>query len=333
MKPDKNKLLSWAKRNIKLFNLPAEDIHTITLAVAGECNLRCRMCDIWKQNPLKEEVLSIGVLNNIFISKKLKKLKCVNFTGGEPFMRGDFEEVYKNFTYLHPKANCVISSNGFFTDRIVNFFRRAGKTGRISLELSLLGLKTHNFIVQNDAALLCLNETVLKIKKLFPDLSIAAKFTITPWNYSEIEETVGYCNKIKLPVYLKMIENVKSYTNHLNYEKNALNKEFLFTDQQKENIVNSLLKVKGKSANGDFVGLLIKKLKFGYMHSSCFVNFNSMFINYNGEVYRCRELGRIGNIGCESLDAMITASSAKAAGFNGKNPKCLKCDSLYRALI
>lgn len=60
-------------------------------------------------------------------------MNTVNVTGGEPFLRKDIEDVVE---ILRKKTNrLVISSNGFFTDRIVELFKKRQDVGiRISIE-------------------------------------------------------------------------------------------------------------------------------------------------------------------------------------------------------
>jgi len=86
------------------------------------------MCDVWR-NPTKpgEEITA----------KELEKLpsgfRFINVTGGEPFVRRDISEIIE---VLRPKTKrIVISTNGFFTDRIVELCKSYPDLGiRISIE-------------------------------------------------------------------------------------------------------------------------------------------------------------------------------------------------------
>lgn len=99
------------------------------LAVTYKCNAKCHMCNIW-QSPTKnsEEVTP----------QDLEKLpggyRFVNVTGGEPFLRKDIEDIIE--VVLSKTDRLVVSSNGFYTDKILaaakRFFPRMGV--RISLE-------------------------------------------------------------------------------------------------------------------------------------------------------------------------------------------------------
>lgn len=97
------------------------------------CVNQCRMCHIWN-NPTKEsEEFKPSLL------EKLPKLSFCNVTGGEPFLRDDLEDIV---SILQKKARrLVISTNGFFTDKIISL---AKKHKRIGLRVSLEGLPAAN---------------------------------------------------------------------------------------------------------------------------------------------------------------------------------------------
>lgn len=98
-----------------------------SMVVTYRCNARCRMCHTWKHPTSKEEELGPGAYEN------LPFMKTINVTGGEPFIREDLDEL---IAVLKKKTErLVISTNGFFTERIMRFFQRHGDVGiRVSIE-------------------------------------------------------------------------------------------------------------------------------------------------------------------------------------------------------
>lgn len=98
-----------------------------TVIVTYRCNARCTMCNRYKAPSKPEEELSIETI------RKLPKMNFVNVTGGEPFIRQDLEDIVKE---LYKKTDrVVISTNGFFTDRIIALCEKFPKLGiRISIE-------------------------------------------------------------------------------------------------------------------------------------------------------------------------------------------------------
>ncbi len=97
------------------------------------CNAKCHMCNVWKHPTNIEEEIKPSVLT------KLPNLKFCNITGGEPFLRKDIDEIV---SIVNDKAErVVISTNGYFTDRILEV---AKKNKNIGIRISIEGLPEAN---------------------------------------------------------------------------------------------------------------------------------------------------------------------------------------------
>ena len=98
-----------------------------TIIVTYRCNARCTMCSRFKAPSRPEEELSIETI------KKLPPMYFTNITGGEPFIRQDLKDIVRE---LYKKSDrIVISTNGFFTDRIIDLCKEFPQIGiRISIE-------------------------------------------------------------------------------------------------------------------------------------------------------------------------------------------------------
>ena len=98
-----------------------------TVIVTYRCNARCTMCNRYKCPSKPEEEISIETI------KKLPKMYFTNITGGEPFIREDIKDIVRE---LYKRSDrIVISTNGFFTDRIIDLCNEFPNVGiRISIE-------------------------------------------------------------------------------------------------------------------------------------------------------------------------------------------------------
>ena len=98
-----------------------------TVIVTYRCNARCNMCSRYKEPSRPEEEISLETI------RKLPKMYFTNITGGEPFLRTDLKEIVRE---LYKKSDrIVISTNGYFTDRILDLAREFPQVGiRISIE-------------------------------------------------------------------------------------------------------------------------------------------------------------------------------------------------------
>ena len=98
-----------------------------TVIVTYRCNARCSMCSRYKAPSKPEEELTLDTI------RKLPPMYFTNITGGEPFIRTDLKDIVRE---LYKKSDrIVISTNGFFTDRILDLCRAFPQVGiRISIE-------------------------------------------------------------------------------------------------------------------------------------------------------------------------------------------------------
>ena len=98
-----------------------------TVIVTYRCNARCNMCDCFKDPTKPDEEITLEDM------KKLPEMAFTNITGGEPFIRKDMPDIVR---LLYQKTNrIVISTNGYFTDRIIDLCREFPQVGiRISIE-------------------------------------------------------------------------------------------------------------------------------------------------------------------------------------------------------
>ena len=98
-----------------------------TVIVTYRCNAHCNMCDCFRDPTRPEEEITLDVI------EKLPEMAFTNITGGEPFIRTDLADIVE---ILYRKSDrIVISTNGYFTDRIIALCKKYPKIGiRISIE-------------------------------------------------------------------------------------------------------------------------------------------------------------------------------------------------------
>lgn len=104
------------------------------IIVTYRCNAKCYMCNTWQYPTRPEEEITPEIMGKIPAG-----LKFLNITGGEPFLRKDIEEIVE--VSLRKTERLVISSNGYFTDRIVAL---AKKFPGIGIRISIEGLPAAN---------------------------------------------------------------------------------------------------------------------------------------------------------------------------------------------
>lgn len=89
--------------------------------------MHCQMCNIWANPTIASEEISPKEL------EKLPRLKFINITGGEPFVREDLDEIVRVCYTRSPRI--VISTSGWYSDRVIGLARQYPQIGiRISIE-------------------------------------------------------------------------------------------------------------------------------------------------------------------------------------------------------
>jgi Fe-coproporphyrin III synthase len=105
------------------------------LIVTYRCNAKCYMCNTWRYPSSIDEEFKPELLNKI-----PGGLSFVNITGGEPFLRDDLQEVLD--IAVKKTRRLVISTNGYFTEKIAGIARAFGN--RVGFRISLEGLPAAN---------------------------------------------------------------------------------------------------------------------------------------------------------------------------------------------
>lgn len=93
------------------------------------------MCNTW-QHPSKKE----DEFNPELVEKLPEGLDFINITGGEPFLREDLNKIIEKA--LTKTKRLVISTNGYFTDKITRLAQEFGN--RIGVRISIEGLPATN---------------------------------------------------------------------------------------------------------------------------------------------------------------------------------------------
>ena len=98
-----------------------------SIIITYRCNAHCNMCDCFKDPTRPEEEIDLATL------EKLPEMAFTNITGGETFIRKDIGDIVELLYKKTPRI--VISTNGYFTDRIIELCERFPEIGiRISIE-------------------------------------------------------------------------------------------------------------------------------------------------------------------------------------------------------
>lgn len=107
----------------------------VTFIVTWRCNLRCFMCDVWKKTD--HDDMTPEEAGAIF--KQFPKLDTLRLTGGEPFLRRDFDQLVGSILDNVDPAVVHLTTAGVMYDRIVNFAKTFGSK-KLHIKVSIDGV-------------------------------------------------------------------------------------------------------------------------------------------------------------------------------------------------
>ncbi len=271
-----------------------------TVIVTYRCNAKCTMCNRYKAPSKPEEEISIETI------KKLPKMYFTNITGGEPFIREDLSEIVRE---LYKKSDrIVISTNGFFTDRIIKLCEEFPNVGiRISIE----GLEeTNNKIRGLEDGY---NKGYSTLKKLVemkhPDVGFG--MTVQDANAKDLVLLYKKSNELNMEFATASLHNSFYFV-----ESKNIIKDRLMVAQEFENLINELLKSNSpkKWFRAYFNHGLINYI-FGQKRLlPCDMAFDTFFIDPYGDVMPCngtKEKEVMGNLNNETWEELWNSNQAE----------------------
>lgn len=271
-----------------------------TVIVTYRCNARCTMCNRYKAPSKPDEEISIETI------KKLPKMYFTNITGGEPFIRGDLADIVRE---LYKKSDrIVISTNGFFTDRIIKLCEEFPNVGiRISIE----GLEQTNNEIRglNDG----FNKGYSTLKKLVemkhPDVGFG--MTVQDKNAKDLVALYDLSNEMGMEFATASLHNSFYFVEAKNiiHDRPMVAQEF-------ENLINKLLASKSpkKWFRAYFNHGLINYIYGQKRLLPCDMAFDTFFIDPYGDVMPCNGTkckNVMGNLNEQSWEELWNSEKAE----------------------
>lgn len=271
-----------------------------TVIVTYRCNARCSMCNRYKAPSKPEEEISIETI------KKLPKMYFTNITGGEPFIRTDLKDIVQE---LYKKSDrIVISTNGFFTDRIVDLCKEFPQIGiRISIE----GLeKTNNEIRGLQNGYQRGYQTLKKLREMgMKDVGFG--MTIQDKNAHDLVPLYKVSDEMGMEFATASLHNSFYFVEAKNiiHDRSMVAKNF-------EDLVNELLRTNSpkKWFRAYFNHGLINYIYGQKRLLPCDMSFDTFFIDPYGDVMPCngtKDKEVMGNLNTQTWDELWNSPEAE----------------------
>lgn len=272
-----------------------------TVIVTYRCNARCTMCNRYKAPSRPEEEITLDTI------RKLPRMYFTNITGGEPFIRQDLSDIVLE---LYKKSDrIVISTNGFFTDKIIGLAKQFPKVGiRISIE----GLQKTNDEIRGLSDGFNRGYETLKrlVEMKHPDVGFG--MTVQDKNAPDLVPLYKLSDELGMEFATASLHNSFYFVE----AKNIIHDRPMVA-QNFENLVNELLKSDEpkKWFRAYFNHGLINYIYGQPRLLPCDMAFDTFFIDPYGDVMPCngtKDKEVMGNLNEQSWDELWNSEQAEA---------------------
>lgn len=271
-----------------------------TVIVTYRCNARCSMCNRYKAPSKPEEEISIETI------KKLPKMYFTNITGGEPFIRTDLKDIVRE---LYKKSDrIVISTNGFFTDRIIDL---AKEFPNIGIRISIEGLEQTNNDIRGLQDGYNRGYTTLKKLREMGMKDVGFGMTVQDKNAPDLVPLYKISDEMGMEFATASLHNSFYFVEAKNiiHDRPTVAKNF-------ENLVNELLKSNSpkKWFRAYFNHGLINYIYGQKRLLPCDMSFDTFFIDPYGDVMPCngtKDKEVMGNLNTQSWDELWNSPEAE----------------------
>jgi MoaA/NifB/PqqE/SkfB family radical SAM enzyme len=313
---------------------PAKPI-TLTFSVTCACNSLCKTCHIgkmYRENPNRiKNDLKIKEIEKIF--KSMGHIYFFNISGGEPFLRNDFQEIielackYLKPGIIHSPTNAIVSK------KILNdvkgslkIIEKYNPKIQFTIKPSIDGVgKDHDEIRGVPGNFKMLEETIRLLKPLqekYPNFHLELGTVVSNFNIKKLDEIEDYVHSVGIQSYRNEIAeqreeffNLKDPITPTAEQYQKLMKRF--KNKIRENVRGKKLYTKVTEAfRLVYYDLVSEILRQKTQVIPCYGGISNVHINYNGEVWPCCVLGYkkpLGNLRDYNYNFKKLWNSKKAA--------------------
>ncbi len=272
-----------------------------TVIVTYRCNAKCTMCNRYKVPSKPEEEITIDTI------RKLPEMYFTNITGGEPFIREDLKDIVRE---LYKKSDrIVISTNGFFTDRIVDLCKEFPQIGiRISIE----GLEQTNNEIRGLEDGFNRGYTTLRTLVDMGMRDVGFGMTVQDKNAPDLVPLYDISDELGMEFATASLHNSFYFV-----ESNNIINDRLMVAENFEKLINRLLDSNSpkKWFRAYFNHGLINYIFSQKRLLQCDMSFDTFFIDPFGDVMPCngtKEKEVMGNLNEQSWDELWNSEKAES---------------------
>jgi MoaA/NifB/PqqE/SkfB family radical SAM enzyme len=257
------------------------------------------MCDTWHHPSKPEEEIDLDVIG------KLPHMFFTNVTGGEPFLRNDLAEIVSE---LRKKTKrIVISTNGFFTERIVELCKRYSDLGiRISIE----GLQEANDLIRGIPDGYNRTQSTLQKLQALGMKDIGFAMTVQDVNYKDLVKLYKMAHNLDYEFATATVHN----SHYFHKWDNTVQHKDEVIGEFKELIVDLLKSKKVKEWFRSYFNYgLINYIRGNRRFLPCEMGNNGFFVDPLGDILVCNGMDKkesLGNLKTKTWDEIWNSKRA-----------------------
>jgi len=323
--------------NLKRLKYP----YKLSFAITYRCNLRCKMCFIWKK-PRQPE-LTTKEIESFFM--RSNNFSWVGLTGGELFLREDLLDIV-GIVLKYCKSLCLIhlATNGYLKDKITTQVQEMLKLRprRLYVTISVDGpAPVHDNLRGVNGSFRNAIDTFVALQNM-PGVNPYISMTLSSDNLGKINETIASIKDVYPAFDARKMMNFNLFQKSTHYYDNAHldspDKNLLLRDiQEALRIVGTGPAIKNYLQRNYFK-LSVPYLNTGHSPLPCQVLSTSCVINPYGELFPCgvydRKIGNIRDVGFRLDKLWIEKKTAQLyhACRNGICPGCWSPCDAYQSI-
>lgn len=294
------------------------------LEVTRACNMKCKMCDIWriKSNPKKE--LSTERILELVDEVADMGVKIITLFGGEPLIRKDLLKIIKKINETDIISN--LDTNCFLmTEKKSKELYNVG-LNNVSISLDGSRAEIHDYIRGVDGSFKKAIQGIKNLKKYKINLSVIT--VITKHNYKDL------VNIIKL-VYRLGVNSIRFIPMHISYPYNIRNRQLValakFSDKELIYLKNEISKIKELLKEYDIVSnsnTYFEKIPNFFkekLKQNCFGGYAYCNIDCYGNVSPCMAIPTTCNINNKSFKEVWCSEDFNKLRQNVRKLQCCGC--------
>lgn len=301
-----------------LLNTISKKIHSIPIVilyVTEGCNLKCAMCSYRERLP---DELTLEEIDNLSAGLANLGLKRIVFSGGEPLLRTDFEQICEAFANHNVKQTLL--TNGVLLKKKIE--KIAFYLDELIISIDGAAPQTHDAI-RGVNSLALITEGIKLTKQNFPGLNISFRTVIQKNNFRQIKDIVQLGLDLGINRVSFLPVDVFSEAFGREHNETAVNdSSLLLTTDEVEELRKIIDGIDKKYFENHFISEPYSKLKSyadyfssalngsGYPPVFCNAPMMSTVITARGDVLPCFFLPKLGNIRENKLLQILNGNNA-----------------------